>query len=300
MVDMEHILTKFIYYQEVILSKSYNTIKSYKKDLLQFIEYLKKYENINDFKEIEIFTYRSFIAYLNSDLKVNKRSINRKLSAIRTFSKYLLENGYISENKSVYINTPKFDKALPNYLTKEEFEKIRSQINMKKIIGLRDRAMIELLYSSGIRSMELLELSELSIDFNEKELRVLGKGNKERITFFSNTAKLYILEYIEKKKKELKNYDKNILFVNKNGDRLDSRSLRRIISNYGKMAQINKEVSPHTFRHSFATELLNQGVDIRYVQELLGHSSISTTQFYTHVSKKVLKEAYLKSHPFAK
>ena len=229
----------------------------------------------------------------------NLKLINRKLSAIRTFYKYLLENDYITENKTVYINTPKFSKVLPNYLTKSDVDKIRSVINIEKITGLRDRAMIELLYSSGIRSMELLDLTESMINFNERELRVIGKGNKERITFFSDNAKKYLLEYIEKKKIVYRNVDKDIIFVNKNGDKLDSRSLRRLITNYALKADINKEVTPHVFRHSFATEMLNNGVDIRYVQELLGHSSIATTQFYTHISKNMLKDVYMKSHPFA-
>ena len=294
-----NLLNKFIYYQEVVLNKSYNTVKSYRKDIEQFIYYLENNEGINDFNKVEIMSFRSFIAYLNMELEVNKRSINRKLSAIRTFYKYLLENDYITENKTVYINTPKFSKVLPNYLTKSDVDKIRSVINIEKITGLRDRAMIELLYSSGIRSMELLDLTESMINFNERELRVIGKGNKERITFFSDNAKKYLLEYIEKKKIVYRNVDKDIIFVNKNGDKLDSRSLRRLITNYALKADINKEVTPHVFRHCFATELLNNGVDIRYVQELLGHSSIATTQFYTHISKNMLKDVYMKSHPFA-
>lgn len=297
---MNNLIEKFLYYQEVVLNKSFNTVKSYRKDLEQFREYLEFNEKITDFNDVEIFTFRSFIAYLNIELKIEKRSINRKLSAIRSFFKYLLDNAYIKENKAVYINTPKFEKPLPNYLTKEDIDKIRDVIDMKKITGLRDRAIIELLYSSGIRSMELLDLTEYMIDFNERELRVIGKGNKERITFFSSNAKKYLLEYIERKKIEYKKYNKNELFVNKNGDKLDPRSLRRLISNYAKKANLNKEVTPHIFRHSFATELLNQGVDIRYVQELLGHSTIETTQFYTHLSKTGLKNAYMKSHPFAK
>ena len=298
-MEMHNILNKFIYYQEVVLNKSYNTVKSYRKDIEQFIYYLENNEGINDFNKVEIMSFRSFIAYLNMELEVNKRSINRKLSAIRTFYKYLLENDYITENKTVYINTPKFSKVLPNYLTKSDVDKIRSVINIEKITGLRDRAMIELLYSSGIRSMELLDLTESMINFNERELRVIGKGNKERITFFSDNAKKYLLEYIEKKKIVYRNVDKDIIFVNKNGDKLDSRSLRRLITNYALKADINKEVTPHVFRHSFATEMLNNGVDIRYVQELLGHSCIATTQFYTHISKNMLKDVYMKSHPFA-
>ncbi len=296
---MDKLLEKFLYFQEVVLNKSFNTVKSYKKDLEQFIEYLKNNEGIEDFNKVEIFTFRSFIAYLNMELQVNKRSINRKLSAIRTFFKYLLENDHIIENKAVYISTPKFEKPLPNFLTREDIDKLRSVIKLEKITGLRDRAIIELLYSSGLRSMELLDLTEYTIDLKNREVRVIGKGNKERISFFSNNAQKYISEYIERKKKEYKNYSKDVIFVNKDGNKLDSRSLRRLITSYSIKAGINKEVTPHIFRHSFATELLNQGVDIRFVQELLGHSSIATTQFYTHISKNTLKDAYMKSHPFA-
>lgn len=199
---METILSKFIYYQEVVLNKSFNTVKSYKKDLEQFIEYLRKNENISSFEEVEIFSFRSFIAYLNLELKINKRSINRKLSAIKTFFKYLLDNEIISENKAMYISTPKFEKSLPDYLTKEDVDKIRSVIDISKLNGLRDRLIIEMLYSSGLRSMELLDLTESMINLEERELKVIGKGNKERIAFFSNQAKYFLQKYITEKKKK--------------------------------------------------------------------------------------------------
>ena len=136
-MEMHNILNKFIYYQEVVLNKSYNTVKSYRKDIEQFIYYLENNEGINDFNKVEIMSFRSFIAYLNMELEVNKRSINRKLSAIRTFYKYLLENDYVTENKTVYINTPKFSKVLPNYLTKSDVDKIRSVINIEKVKGTK-------------------------------------------------------------------------------------------------------------------------------------------------------------------
>lgn len=296
---MRKSVDSYLYYNEIILGKSYNTIRSYKNDLNQFITYLEENEGIKDFKDVEIITFRSFIAYLNSDIKITKRSINRKLSAIRSFFEYLVKNNKLEENKAIYINMPKFENKLPSFLLKEDMEKLRLVINTNNILGLRDRAIIEILYSSGIRSSELLDLSENMINMQDRELRVIGKGNKERITFFSKTAKKYLTEYIEAKKSKTY-YDKNIVFANSKGGKLTTRSLRRLIEDYNKRSGITKELTPHVFRHTFATQLLNSGVDIRYVQELLGHTSIATTQFYTHVSKKALRDVYLKTHPFAK
>ena len=296
---MRKSVDSYLYYNEIILGKSYNTIRSYKNDLNQFITYLEENEGIKDFKDVEIITFRSFIAYLNSDIKITKRSINRKLSAIRSFFEYLVKNNKLEENKAIYINMPKFENKLPSFLLKEDMEKVRLVINTNNILGLRDRAIIEMLYSSGIRSSELLDLSENMINMQDRELRVIGKGNKERITFFSKTAKKYLTEYIEAKKTKTY-YDKNIVFANSKGGKLTTRSLRRLIEDYNKRSGITKELTPHVFRHTFATQLLNSGVDIRYVQELLGHTSIATTQFYTHVSKKALRDVYLKTHPFAK
>ena len=277
-----------------------------KKIILQFIEYIDKNEGIKDFDEVDIITFRSFIAYLNSDSNENdekssssvgKRSINRKISALRTFFKYLNEQEIVKNNKVGYISMPKFEKGLPTVLNKDDIDKIRAVINTDKITGVRDRLIVELLYSSGIRASELIDMSEHMINMSEREIRVIGKGNKERITFFSQNAEKWLKHYIDLKKRDYKNYDSSVIFVNSRGEKLNSRSLRRLITDYAKKADINKEVTPHVFRHSFATTLLNKGVDIRYLQELLGHSSISTTQIYTHVSKALLREVYMSAHP---
>ena len=309
---------KFLYYEEVILGKSFNTIRGYRRDLLQFMEYLEEYEEIHNFEEIETMTFRSFIAYLNSpkrlekdentkDMKkkaklkpVSKRSINRKISALRTFFKYLQEIKVIETNKAFYINVPKFEKELPNVINRDDLNRLRHVISTEKITGIRDRLIIELLYSSGLRSIELINLSEFIIDIEEREIRVIGKGNKERITFFSENAKKWLIKYIEEKKKQYANYTREVLIVNSKGKKLTTRSLRRLISAHAHEAGIEKEITPHVFRHSFATELLNNGVDIRYLQELLGHSSIAATQIYTHVSKSLLRDIYMSTHPLAK
>ena len=309
---------KFLYYEEVILGKSFNTIRGYRRDLLQFMEYLEEYEEIHNFEEIEMMTFRSFIAYLNSPKRlekdenvkssnkkaklkpVSKRSINRKSSALRTFFKYLQEIKVIETNKASYINVPKFEKELPNVINRDDLNNLRHVINTEKITGIRDRLIIELLYSSGLRSIELINLSEFMIDIEEREIRVVGKGDKERITFFSENAKKWLIKYIEEKKKQYANYTREVLIVNSKGKKLTTRSLRRLISAHAHEAGIEKEITPHVFRHSFATELLNNGVDIRYLQELLGHSSIAATQVYTHVSKSLLRDIYMSTHPLSK
>lgn len=306
--NLKTYVDKFLYYEEVITGKSYNTIKSYKKDIMQFIDYLNEYEEIDEFENVETITFRSFIAYLNSANKkddderkvVSKRSINRKISALRTFFKYLQEKKIVKTNKVNYITMPKFEKELPNILGREDINKLRDAINTSKITGIRDRLIIELLYSSGIRASELIDLNEYMINIEERELRVIGKGNKERITFFSENSKKWLEKYIEEKKKKYSNYTKDVVFANSKGEKLTTRSLRRLIADYAKKAGLQKEVTPHVFRHTFATELLNNGVDIRYLQELLGHSSISTTQVYTHVSKALLKDVYMNTHPLAR
>ena len=306
--NLKTYVDKFLYYEEVITGKSYNTIKSYKKDIMQFIDYLNEYEEIDEFENVETITFRSFIAYLNSANKkddderkvVSKRSINRKISALRTFFKYLQEKKIVKTNKVNYITMPKFEKELPNILGREDINKLREAVNTSKITGIRDRLIIELLYSSGIRASELIDLNEYMINIEERELRVIGKGNKERIPFFSENSKKWLEKYIEEKKKKYSNYTKDVVFANSKGEKLTTRSLRRLIADYAKKAGLQKEVTPHVFRHTFATELLNNGVDIRYLQELLGHSSISTTQVYTHVSKALLKDVYMNTHPLAR
>lgn len=310
---------KFLYYEEVLMGKSYNTIRSYKRDLLQFAEYLFEYEKIYDFEQIEMMTFRSFIMFLNSperkknksdkkdvlgrkkEIKpVSKRSINRKISALRTFFKYLQEIKVVKTNKVIYINMPKFEKELPDVINRDELQKLRNVIDTSKILGLRDRLIIELLYSSGLRSVELINLSEYMVDIEEHEIRVIGKGGKERFTFFSETAKKWLIKYIAEKQKQYKNYTPDAIIVNSKGRKLTTRSLRRLISGHAKNAGIEKEITPHVFRHSFAVELLNKGIDMEYLQELLGHSSLSTTQMYTHVNKNLLRDIYMNTHPLAK
>ncbi|BDU49659.1 site-specific tyrosine recombinase/integron integrase [Haliovirga abyssi] len=294
---LKKILNDFLYYEEMGVNKSENTLKIYRVDILQFINYIIEYEDIHDFSNVNHYTIRSFMAYLDRNNR-GKRTINRKISSLRMFFKYLKKKDLIDKNYMTLISNPKFGQNLPTVLNKNEVIKILREIKTSNILGIRDRCIVELLYSTGLRAAELLDIKEKLIDFSAREIRVIGKGEKERTSFFSNSSKNWILKYIEEKRK--KGFLSEYLFLNSRGGKLTDRSLRRLIENYSKKAGIEKEVTPHTFRHTYATYLLNEGVDIRYVQELLGHSNITTTQIYTHVSKEILRDIYIKTHPMAK
>ena len=280
-----------------------NTIISYKNDLNQLFSFIKEYKLLrkNGIKYIDHQIMRKFIVYLK-EKKYSKRSISRKVSTARSFFKFLQKEEIIEVNPTLNLITPKIDKKLPYFLYLQEIDKLMETPPRNKLSGIRDRAILEILYGTGIRVSELINLNIDDIDFNEKIIKVLGKGSKERILPLSNPVIKAMQEYIEKRylfnrNKFDKTINKNALFLNRFGGRLTARSIRRIIIKYIKIAGLNKKLSPHVLRHSFATHLLGGGADLRSVQELLGHKSLSTTQIYTHITKERLKEIYQKSHP---
>ncbi len=275
---MENLVREFIHYERLGQHKSENTIKSYKKDLEQFLEFIVGHEMLGDINEIEELHIRGFILYLG-DVGITKRSISRKLSTLRTFFKYLKEKEYIKRNPIILLNNPSFLTKFPKLLKKDEMKKLRDVIDISKANGIRDRLIIELLYSSGIRVGELLALGENVIDLEEREIKIVGNSN--RTVFFSKIARKFLLEYLERKKEKYKEkYNPDIIFVNGSGTRLSDRSLRRIIDRYVKKANLEKEISPHTFRHTFGIYLLEKGMNIHYLQELMGHSSLESTKIY--------------------
>jgi len=224
------------------------------------------------------------------------------VSTARSFFKFLHKEEIIDTNPTLNLITPKIEKKLPYFLYLQEVNKLIETPSRNKLSGIRDRAILEILYGTGIRVSELTNININDIDFNEKIIKVLGKGSKERILPLSNPVIKAIQEYVEKrhlfnKDKSAKIINENALFLNRFGGRLTARSIRRIIIKYIKIAGLNKKLSPHVLRHSFATHLLGGGADLRSVQELLGHKSLSTTQIYTHITKERLKEIYQKSHP---
>ena len=293
---MEKAIKDFVYYEKYAQNKSENTIKSYKKDLYQLREFLEGSENIPEWGFVEELHLREFVYSLSNDDKISKRSINRKLSTLRSFFKYLKIHGLVTKNPSLFLTSPNFRVKLPETLSVDEIKNLREAIDTKKINGIRDRLIIELLYSSGIRANELLKLSERLFDLENRELKIISSKKNERTVFFSETARKWYTEYQQAKiKKYGEDYSGDILLLNSRGTRLGDRSLRRLIEKYSKTAGIKKEVSPHTFRHSFALYMLRHGMDIYYLQELMGHTSIESTKIYTEYDEN-LKIDYDKTY----
>lgn len=286
------IIKDFFDYQ-LLTNKSFNTSKSYSSDIKQFINFISEQEkNLENITPAQI---KSFLAYLSMK-NISKKSITRKLSSIRSFFSFLIRKGNIDINPTINILSPKIGRNLPSILTLSEFNRLVDSIQGSDFASKRDKAMVEMLYASGMRSEELLSLTDRDIDLRDREAKVLGKGGVERIVFFNEQTVESLLEYIPFKKSKFPN--SQFLFVNRFGRRLSTRFLRKVVTFYSEKANIEKEVSPHTFRHSFATSLLDKGVGLRSIQEMLGHKSISSTQIYTHISKSELRKCYVKYGPF--
>jgi integrase/recombinase XerC len=242
---------------------------------------------------------RAYLAFLN-EKEYSKATIARKLATLRSFYKFLLKRNEIAANPVLSVRTPKQEKKLPRFLEYEEVKRLLETPSMDNWLGARDRAILETLYSTGIRVSELVALNMNDVDFLGEVVHIRGKGKKERITPISSSAIQIIQHYMEYRNKRAQtniNFDPKVLFVNKHGRRLSTRSVRRKMDKYLKIAGLDPSISPHTLRHSFATHMLDKGADLRSVQELLGHQSLSTTQIYTHLSTSKIKEIYNGAHP---
>jgi integrase/recombinase XerC len=248
---------------------------------------------------VDVNSVRAYLALLN-ERQYSKATIARKLATLRSFYKFLVKRNHLSSNPVMAVRTPKQDKRLPHCLEYEQVKRLLETPPMDNWLGARDRAIMETLYSTGVRVSELVALNMDDIDFLGEVVHVRGKGKKERIVPIGTSALQVIQHYMEFRNKRAHsnlNFDSKVLFVNKHGRRLSTRSVRRKMDKYLKMAGLDTAISPHTLRHSFATHMLNNGADLRSVQELLGHQSLSTTQVYTHLTTKKLKEVYEKAHP---
>ena len=279
---------------------SEHTLRAYHKDLLQFDNFLKA-EKRSSLGSVNHLLLRRFLAVLRSK-NYSKTTIARKLASIRSFFKFLIREGELVANPFEMLRTPKQDKKLPHFLSITEVDVLLKTPDSSTLMGLRDMAIMETLYSTGIRVSELVGLDEGSIDFIAGMIKVQGKGKKERLVPIGSPAIKAINEYIDSKSMSKKKEEKSVsrsepLFLNKYGGRLTARSVARSLDKYLKVSGINLLTSPHTFRHSFATHLLDKGADLRSVQEMLGHSSLSTTQVYTHITTERLKNVYDKAHP---
>ena len=286
-------IDKFINYLKIEKNASGHTIINYSVDLRDFGRFLgdAKVESVN------YLVLRRYLARMR-EKNYSKRTIARKLASLRSFFKFLYREGYLKTNPASSVITPKLDKKLPIFLDTSEVVRLIEAPDGRDLSGLRDRAVLETLYSTGIRVGELVQLNLNNIDFISGVVKVFGKGRKERLAPIGDKALRVIRNYLNKRGVK-KLSDKKAVFLNKNGGRLTDRSVRRVVGKYIKVVSLREDISPHTLRHSFATHLLDRGADLRSVQELLGHMNLSTTQIYTHVTTKRLKEVYEKAHPRA-
>ena len=284
---------------------SVNTCRAYAHDVREFFKYAGQGQvsrhkqgprNILDVTQVDRLTVRGFLGFLHQ--KNSKTTIARKLSGIRTFFNFLVKHGVVKENPADFIHTPKQDQPIPTYLPVDDMFRLLDSIQDETVLGLRNRAMFETLYSTGLRVSELSGMNTGDLDMGQCTVRVRGKGNKERVVPIGDKAIFAVSKYREKLLEEKKDQiDPKPIFVNKNGTRLSTRSIARILDQLAVKCGIPMPLFPHAMRHSFATHMLDAGADLRVVQELLGHKSLSTTQKYTHVSIDKLMQIYDKSHP---
>ena len=278
------------------LSDIKGNVRGPAKGFFQFLE-LRAIYSLTD---VDKRLLRDFLSYL-LDQQVAKVSLARKLSAIRSFYRYLLREGLISHNPLEAISSPKLDKRLPDFLSAAEMERLLNCPDTSTPHGLRDRAIMELIYATGLRVSEVIGLDKQSVDFDDRVLRVLGKGNKERIVVMGHPAAKAISDYLGFARPQFKRKKTDqALFLNYAGKRLTSRWVQMLVLKYAAAAGLEKKVHPHLLRHTFATHLLDGGADLRVVQELLGHANLATTQIYTHVTQAQARKVYLASHPMAR
>jgi len=288
----------FVQYLRYERNMSPETIRAYEKDLYQFLRFFSKGSGqpINP-TGITTLQVREFLAALK-ERNYQKTTVVRKLATIRSFYKFLMRKGHVTTNPLIDIETPKVEKKLPHFLSTEEVEKLLNAPQGNTFQAVRDRAILETLYSTGLRVSELTALNVSDLDFTTEVIKARGKGRRERIVPVGSFALQAIKRYVEVRSQvpRINEEDPDALFLNRFGDRLSSRSIRKILDKYIKVTGLNEKTSPHTLRHSFATHLLNRGANLRMVQELLGHKHLSTTQIYTHVTTQGMQKQYEQAH----
>ena len=297
---MDEHLNKFITYLIAEKNASPYTVKNYRHEIGEFLDFLKE-QGIDSWDVVDRYVLRRYLAWLQAQGYV-KASITRRISELRSFCRYLVREGMLDRNPIRAISSPKVPKRLPNYLDLYEVEALLAAPDAMDPQGQRDLAILEVLYASGLRVSELVGLNLRNVDLQHGELRVWGKGAKERVALLGEPACRALRRYIREGRLELikGNRETNALFLNRLGSRLSTRSVNNILDRYAKLAGLERRVTPHVMRHTFATHLLDGGADLRTVQELLGHADLSTTQIYTHVSQARAKEVYRKAHPRAR
>jgi integrase/recombinase XerC len=297
------IIDKYIGHIKLNKNYSEHTVKAYSADICDFCDFLSSKKKPVSLVEVDCETIRGYLALVYSR-GVERKTAARKISSLRGFYKFLVSKGVIEASPVVGVRFPKKISRLPTFLDMPDLEKLLTTPTDKTWLGLRDRAILELLYGAGLRVGEAAGLNMNDVDFHEAVAKVRGKGKKQRLAPIGNVAAAAIERYREKMEEFARlegfSYDAAAVFINKSGGRLSDRSIRRNLDKYLKTAGMDISISPHTLRHTFATHILNNGADLREVQELLGHKSIAATQVYTHLTTKRLKEVYDSAHPLQK
>lgn len=290
---MDDEIKEFLDYLEFEKKFSLYTVDNYDKDITEFKEYLVM-NNINSFKKVDYSLVRKYLVFLY-EKKYKNTTICRHISSLRSFYKYLLGNKLINENPMELISLPKKEQRLPNFLYYNDLEKLLETPDQSTSIGLRDKLIFEILYSTGVRVSELVNIKVKDIDFENKSIRIFGKGKKERIVLFGDQALKLINIYLDQR-----GFTSEYLILNNRGNKITTRGVDLIIHKNSLKSGLKNKITPHTMRHTFATHMLNDGANLLTVQELLGHENLKTTQVYTHVSNERLRNVYLNAHPRAR
>lgn len=291
-------LSAFLRDLEDVRNASTHTLRAYRQDLTGFLSFWSAQGGGGDLKKVDPLAVRSYLARLR-EKGDSRRTIARRMAALRSFFKYLCRKGALKGNPAVGLRTPRLERRLPTFLDEKETASLLESPDISGVWGLRDRAILELLYSTGMRVSELVGLDRRQVDMLSEVVVVRGKGKKERMLPAGRVALAVLQEYQKALARTQlpSGLDSEAVFVNRRGARLSARSIERMLEKYIRSKGLSQKVTPHTLRHSFATHLLNRGADLRSVQELLGHSSLTTTQIYTHVTTERMKEAYDRAHP---
>lgn len=295
---MEQLLYKFLDYLKYERKYSNLTINNYGRDIEYFFEFLKD-KKITNIKNAKYQHIREYLVHLHNH-QYSKKTISRYISSLRTFFKYLYIEEIIDNNPMILVSNPKLDKKLPTFLYTNDLENLLACPNLDTIYGIRDSLILELLYSTGIRVSELVNIRLKDINFNDKQIKILGKGNKERYVLYGQVCSAKLTNYLNNCRSKFNTKNSEYLLLGKSGAKLTPRFIEILLKKYQNQAQIKVKVTPHTLRHTFATHLLEGGADLKTVQELMGHESLSSTQVYTHVTSERLRNVYLHTHPRAK
>lgn len=295
--DFNGILNKYLEYLTVQKNYSDYTISSYHNDITDFYTFCK--ENSIFYLNITYSESKKYLMYLYEEKKEKATSVSRKISSIRSFYRYLNNQNVVKSNPFQLLNLPKKEKKLPRYFEYNELLDLFEVPDINTPLGERNRLILEMLYATGVRVGELVNIKVSDINLNDKKITILGKGNKERIVYYNDVTSKYLKKYLSEARIKLNINKSDYLFLNYRGGKLTTRGVQDVLNKIITKTSLNKKISPHMLRHSFATHLLNEGCDLLSVQQLLGHSSLSATSIYTHVTTDRMKEVYFKTHPRA-